>query len=70
MRTRRDVIRSLAAGVAVVYPMQVQAAPPKALDQCRRKAVDLAETLSEVAGGDWRVSFDDELEFVLISRVI
>jgi len=63
MRTRRDVIRSLAAGAAVIYPLQVQAVPPKTVELCRRKAGDLA-------GGQWRVSVDDKLEFVLIARVL
>ena len=70
MRTRRDVIRSLAAGAAVIYPLQVQAVPPKTIDLCRRKASELAETMQQLVGGQWRVSVDEKLEFVLISRVL
>lgn len=70
MRTRREVICSLAAGAAVIYPAYGIEIPPKKIEVCRKKASDLADAMAEMAGGQWRVSVDEKMEFVLISRVL
>lgn len=69
MQTRREVIRSFAVGAAVVYPMDVQATRPRTIDICRR-ASELADIMAEATGGQWRVSVDEKLEFILISKVV
>jgi hypothetical protein len=70
MRTRREIIRSVAAGAAVIYPLPAQTIQPKTIDLCRRQAGDLADTMAILAGGQWRVSVDEKLEFVLITKVL
>lgn len=69
-QTRRDVIRSFAVGAAVAYPVEVSAITPRTIELCRRQAGELAEAMSDIAGGQWRVSVDEKLEFILISRVL
>lgn len=63
-------MRSLAVGAAAIYPIEAPAKPPISVDQCRRKADDLADAMTELSGGQWRVSVDEKLEFILISRVL
>jgi len=63
-------MRSLAVGAAAIYPVEVSSAPPSTMESCRRRASDLALAMAEVSGGQWRVSVDDKMEFILISRVL
>jgi hypothetical protein len=70
MQTRRDVIRSLAAGAAVAYPIAVSSAPVRSIELCRMRAGELADAMSAIEGGQWRVSIDEKMEFILISRVL
>lgn len=62
-------MRSLAMGAAAIYPIEAPAATPT-MDACRKRASDLALAMAEVSGGQWRVSVDEKMEFILISRVL
>ena len=63
-------MRSLAVGAAAIYPMEVPAKPVSSMELCRRRASELAEAMAEVSGGQWRVSVDEKMEFILISKVL
>jgi hypothetical protein len=63
-------MRSLAVGAVAIYPVEVPAVPPSTVESCRRRASDLALAMAEVSGGQWRVSVDEKMEFILISRVL
>jgi hypothetical protein len=71
MQTRREIIRTLAAGVAVsalTKPEAAQCSPSR--EVCLKEAGQLAETMRKLAGGQWRVTVDKDLEFVLVSKVL
>lgn len=75
---RRDMIRSLAAAVtlapATTHAVAHTGIPHKptknTLALCRRGAGELAEAMTDLVGGQWRVSVDKDLEFILISKVV
>ncbi|MDV4166225.1 hypothetical protein R1538_34815 [Rhizobium leguminosarum] len=37
---------------------------------CLKEAGQLSETMRKLAGGQWRVTVDKDLEFVLVSKVL
>jgi len=70
MQTRREVIRSIATGMAastVIRPVQSKAAT---VEICLKEAGQLSETMQKLAGGQWRVTVDKNLEFVLVSKIL
>lgn len=70
MQTRREMIKSLATGVAVSTVIKPAASQAKTIELCRVEAGQLAESMRQIAGGHWRVTVDQRLEFVLISKVL
>jgi len=70
MQTRREMINSIATGVAVVAIMKPEASQAKTFELCLSEAGKLAESMRELAGGQWRVTVDKRMEFVLISKVL
>lgn len=64
---RRDMICSLAAAAAFV-PVKLQANEKIKIEDCREKAAKLAAMMEELAGGEWKVSFQPD--FVMISKKI
>jgi cytochrome c556 len=69
MQTRREIIRTLTAGVAAsaIRPAEAQ---PSTREVCLKEAGQLAETMRKLAGGQWRVTVDKNLEFVLVSKIL
>lgn len=66
MRSRRDVLRGITAGVAsAVVPIRATA-DTEGIDQCLYHATKLAEVMRTEHGGIWRISVDKD--FVLISK--
>jgi hypothetical protein len=70
MQTRREMIKSMAAGVAVSTIAKPGLSQAKTIELCRVEAGQLADTMKQIAGGQWRVTVDQRLEFVLISKVL
>lgn len=69
MRTRRGFIRSL-VGASVMMPVASDAEGAPTVEQCRKGAGELAELMQRTCGGQWRVSVDQNLEFVLVQKVL
>lgn len=70
MQTRREVIRSIATGVAASAIVKPVAAQPSTMEVCLVEAGQLSETMRKLAGGQWRVTVDKNLEFVLVSKIL
>lgn len=70
MQTRREIIRTIATGVAASALVKPEASKAKTIELCRLEAGQLAESMRQIAGGQWRVTVDKSLEFVLISKVL
>jgi len=70
MPTRRELIRTIAGGAAASTISLPRISQAKTLDMCRREASNLAITMRQLTGGQWRVTVDKDLEFVLISKVL
>lgn len=70
MQTRREMIKSIASGVAASALVKPEASKAKTFEVCRSEAGQLAESMKQIAGGQWRVTVDQRLEFILISRVL
>lgn len=69
MHTRRNIMLSIAGGTVLsVAPTKMAATKP--IEICRKEAGQIAETMQKLCGGQWRVSVDRNLEFVLISKVL
>lgn len=69
MRTRRGFLRSI-VGASVMVPVAADAERAPTVDQCRKDAGKLAELMQITCGGQWRVSVDQNLEFVLVQKVL
>jgi hypothetical protein len=69
MQTRREIIRTLTAGVAAsaIGPAGAKSSPREV---CLKEAGQLADTMRKLAGGQWRVTVDKDLEFVLVSKIL
>lgn len=63
-------MKSLATGVAVSTVIKPNAPQAKTIELCRSEAGQLAESMRQIAGGQWRVTVDQRLEFILISKVL
>ncbi|QIG76674.1 hypothetical protein EVC28_050 [Rhizobium phage RHph_I1_23] len=71
VQTRREMMKSLATGVAVAAVAKPTASQQaKTIELCRHEAGQLADTMKQIAGGQWRVTVDQRLEFILISKVL
>jgi hypothetical protein len=70
MQTRREMIRTLATGVAASAIVKPEAAQSSPREICLKEAGQLSETMRKMAGGQWRVTVDKDLEFVLVSKVL
>ena len=70
MQTRREMIKSLTTGVAASAVLKPSPSQAKTIELCRVEAGQLAETMRQITGGQWRVTVDQRLEFVLISKVL
>lgn len=69
MKTRREVLRSI-AGASIAAPAASVQASLSTVDACRAEAGRLAELMQITCGGQWRVSVDRNLEFVLVQKVL
>ena len=69
MRTRRGFLRSL-VGASVMVPATSKATSAPTIDQCHEDAGRLAELMKLTCGGQWRVSLDRNLEFILVQKVL
>jgi hypothetical protein len=69
MQTRREMIKTLATGVAA-SAIKPAAAQCSSREVCLREAGQLADTMRKLAGGQWRVTVDKNLEFVLVSKIL
>lgn len=68
MKSRREIIRSFALA-SIACPAVAAANEANNDDyECRKTAAKLASVLKASKGGEWKVSFDKEETFVLISR--
>ena len=68
MKSRREIIRSFALAT-IAGPTIANANEGKDEDyEFRKTAAKLASDLKASRGGEWKVSFDKEDTFVLISR--
>lgn len=63
-------MRSIACGAVFSAAPSAKPADPKPIEVCRKEAGQLAEAMQTLCGGQWRVSVDKDLEFVLISKVL
>lgn len=70
MQTRREIIRTLTTGVAATAIIRPAAAQSSTLEVCLKEAGQLSETMRKLAGGQWRVTVDKNLEFVLVSKIL
>jgi len=70
MQTRRAIIRTLTTGVAATALIRPAAAQLSTREVCLKEAGQLSETMRKLAGGQWRVTVDKDLEFVLVSKVL
>jgi hypothetical protein len=70
MQTRRAIIRTLTTGVAATAIIRPAAAQPSTREVCLKEAGQLSETMRKLAGGQWRVTVDKNLEFVLVSKIL
>lgn len=70
MQTRREIIRTLATGVAASAIAKPAAAQCSPREVCLKEAGQLSETMRKLAGGQWRVTVDKNLEFVLVSKIL
>lgn len=70
MQTRREVIRSIATGIAASAVVKPDAGQASTIEVCLIEAGQLSETMRKIAGGQWRVTVDQNLEFVLVSKVL
>jgi hypothetical protein len=70
MQTRREMIKSLATGVAASAVLKPEPSQAKTIELCRLEAGQLAESMKQIIGGQWRVTVDQRLEFILISKVL
>lgn len=69
MRTRRGFLRSI-VGASVMVPVAPEAVSTPTIEQCRKDAGKLAELMQITCGGQWRVSVDQNLEFILVQKVL
>lgn len=70
MQTRREVIRAITTGVAASAVMKPATAQSASMELCLTEAGQLSETMRKLAGGQWRVTVDKNLEFVLVSKIL
>lgn len=70
MHTRRNVIQTIALGAVFSTSLPAKPTSASTIELCRKDAGHLAEAMQKLCGGQWRVSVDQKLEFVLISRVL
>lgn len=70
MKTRREIMISFAGASIAGAASQVSAESSPTIEICRQRAGQLAEAMEEICGGQWRVSVDKNLEFILISKVL
>lgn len=69
MRTRREVLRSI-AGASALLPIRSEDSIKPTVEQCRQEAGRLAELMQNTCGGQWRVSVDRNFEFVLVQKIL
>lgn len=69
MITRREVMRSI-AGASVIMPVAAEAHPSPTIDGYEQEAHRLAELMRDACGRQWRVSVDQNLEFILVQKVL
>jgi len=70
MQTRREIIRTIATGVAASTVVKSASAQSSPQEVCLKEAGQLSETMRRLAGGQWRVTVDKNLEFVLVSKIL
>lgn len=70
MQTRREVIRSITTGIAVTAIVKPTVSQAASMEICLKEAGQLSETMRKLAGGQWRVTVDKNIEFVLISKIL
>lgn len=68
MKTRREILYAIGA-VSAAIPSTSDAKPEDKPD-CREEAGKLAELMRTTCGGQWRVSVDQNLEFILVQKVL
>jgi hypothetical protein len=64
------MIKSMTASVAFSAIVKPSISQAKTIEICRVEAGQLADTMKQLAGGQWRVTVDERLEFILISKVL
>lgn len=69
MQTRREVLKSIAVA-SVVCPITSEAKQQAGHEPIRIEASALADLMQKTCGGQWRVSVDKDLEFVLVQKVL
>lgn len=70
MQTRREMIRSITTGIAASAVVKPAIASPSTMEVCLNEAGQMSETMRKIAGGQWRVTVDKNLEFVLVSKIL
>jgi len=70
MHTRREIIKTVATGAAVTAIIKPEISQANNLETSRHEAGRLAENMRRIVGGQWRVTIDQRLEFILISKVL
>jgi hypothetical protein len=53
-----------------MVPVAPEAVSTPTIEQCRKDAGKLAELMQITCGGQWRVSVDQNLEFILVQKVL
>lgn len=69
MKNRREFLRSIASA-SVMVPAVSGAANVPTTDRFRHDAEKLAELMQVTCGGQWRVSVDQNMEFILVQKVL
>lgn len=70
MRSRRDILWGLSAGVASAVLPTGAIAETEDINECRRHAENLAEAMKTEHGGVWRISIDKDFVLIAKQRVI
>lgn len=69
MRSRREILGWMSAGVATATMPDGAFAETEDIKDCCWYADRLAEAMREKHGGNWEIMFDKKAKYVLVSRV-
>lgn len=68
MTTRREILCAIGAVAAAIQATSTVKAELNL--NCQEEAGKLAELMQITCGGQWRVSVDQNLEFILVQKVL